>query len=1350
MLLTLEPDISKTYATLKPQASRASLRKKRIRKAPSGYVDLLYKLDIDSTNYVNFADLQVVSDNAYYHGCIVKIQVLSYDKLVVYGTARYTLQNDWYSGQPVNIGDVLLGYSITNRPFADILNGIIASPDYDKSATWVYIRISFDRESYYFWDRGFYILPHDLAPRLLLEISGAVFNEQSIFIKIESPLVPPSIQDIYLQSCDSIVDSFHIYVKSLAYTEQSLYVSSYKTYYVNQPIYIKSSAEWIAPTAYDGNTFDKHSWTEKNLIWVSYSGVLTSNMTLYFPHTDATTEDYYIDSVRGSDDYMLSESANISTPLASLGAFFDYGGGALINDFDIVHIKGELLNQLIFNFNVPNSSATTPVTFQSEDLDYTLFEGHLASDGSNRITSVVFNKIRFSPSTVVNSSVGGGTTGNVIYLNFQDPTTLDYTDPNYYVCFKECQFIIPGTFPNNVNAFIYFNCEDSKLFPKTIVFDSCLIGIDGQGLLSYFIFLTKWEKTRIIFRNCSFINPYMKNKEVPRFSGYPRVTVDIANYPGGFFDPSTSILYANCIFYDFTHEPLNSNIFVNYLRCFEGDPSLVNYNNFNPDFGKIATTSPCYRQPLPMYGNNIGWDQALPSGTTQHRTNIVTLGATYHTFTSNILTRIVVVDKVDINISAAFGKAVIFMDTKIATTFPEFILKLSTYIGDLHKTGVAAISVSLGVSYKESIDSLPTDILLLEIPKLKTEFHLDKEVIPHYLRTSIYTAVDTECPIVLKYGIPEWYEPSFGNTPYYYFDIYDRCSVDISSLVIYFDNERYKYGDRAIDIVPLKANKTAYRIYFHPKGQVTNESIHDIEISIYDCLRNKGPVWDNRHPGDIIIYENLTPDQKKAAMIPCFFTLYWHNSNSFIDRFNNFVPYVYDREWVSIFYTTFDLLSSMAFTKCFGDIFEGEFAVYTDITFYSTPVFIDICQWESSNVWGTSTYIEFIDEMAILPLLSYSQCFIEEDPINNVNFSTSYITDTFNWNYAIWSETSFKEININNGVLDSYIFKEVDPDYIVNFEGSYRFKMEGQSDVATRTLINTHVFIDTLGWWGSYNGLWFTGSYYMKYNISAPLTTSYIILTNADISWGSPILFTTWSLPAITWDTPFTDVLGTNITWDKVYTEHVGVNIVIDTLAFIDTIRWEDYLFNSSSVFSDTFNVNRTKDFEYVGKDTFDWVDFVYSKIFTDNNETTFIPYFSIAWKTYSDIIYFNYISQDVWEELNSYGDSFEPPYSDFNDAPSYMENFEYMTGLNHILSSIYTFELVTWDEVSIYIENFEYLPKFNYFDPFEEDFNWEPSISYDLNSINYNFEIYRAYELIFSEIFKGDEWVDYVPPDPY
>jgi hypothetical protein len=1298
MLIEFVCDADSTYATLQPQPSRVSLRKKRIRKAASGYVDLLFYLGLEYGTYVKTADLRLTSDGLYPIGCNFKINVLDLNKQNSYGYAVFSVKELWHVGEKVTIGDSSFNDS-TRVPLADVFNRIISDPAYVKNVTAVYLRISFDRENYYTWDRGFFIRPEQEAPRLLLDIGGFTFCEQGFFAKIEDPLPAPCIQSFYIYSAIGVVGNQQLYVSSAIYYERDLYLASYKTvYYQLQKVYTKSSNQW-GPQPPSPPISEHAYWTERDTFWISFSGDLTTQKTIYFPHTISEQEDYYINGVYGSDDFTVDESRSLNTPLRTLEGFFDYDGGAIVDDYDIVHLTGVAQNQLIFNFNITDSTATTPVTLKSED-GYTIINGHIATDGSSRISSVVFEKLVFTPSKAIDSDIAAGTTQYMMYLRFINPSQLDYNDPNYYLLFKDCKFLIPGDFPNSMESLLYINAGDATGIAKIIVFDKCLFGIDGHGRLwDAFVSLSSYAHTMLVFRNCSFFNAFNKKG----YSGYNGAVMSprVLNFPKGNPGTDTRAVFANCAFWNVEYSADNTML-IDYLRCYNGDPSLISNLTSNSDYGKYKTTSVCYRKWMPGYGNNIGWDQDIPAGFAYHRTNIYSLGGGVKHISSNIAATFTIKDRFMTNIEVAYGRYPYIADTHIMTQYSERLHKIASFIGPLDKTLIARQNTSVESSFPISTDVLYTNLPLIYLPKLKTDLPLYKENLST-LSTHIQTGWDTQCPLVLRYGIPEWYEPVFGPKFYYYFDIYDSgTGVDISSLEILWNGTRYKYGSLGVRIQPITADKTAYRIEFTPQTPlVDSETIHDIDITIYDCARNKGPIWDARRASEVLHWDVvLTPTQRRNAMIPCFFTLYWKRDRFFVETFERFRPPTYNVVWRPRFTESYEAAElGVIFTEfVYSDSYEI-FDPYRVISMETLIYTIDEPTY--STIW-VSLIEENIDNMVEHDPISWVPILIEEDPDDLIFESVLYESDAFEWLPTIqWDKVFDEGIIAPEQMTLSYFEDSFNWETIVSYTPLYS-EIEPSLDVVW----DTAIYSEAMEWWSAY------------------IIMSIILWNNLfteNNEWFSPYKTTIeWTKiaeesrepQAITWiglhDSSFEESYSTS--WTILYDS--DIEFAEESLTqplHQEGFEWSIDFNLTDSLFTDRFEIiNPATISTNIYEDDLEWMEGMFAKFYTENCETDFLPYNTINWSdvTYTEIDPSYSIG---WSIDLVFTDDYEQAHPDFKDFYFYHETYEYLGQISYLLERTYMFELVYWSDVNIYEEDYEYQEKLNYFDPFIEEFEWEP-----------------------------------------
>lgn len=915
MLVTINADVTATVATLRPQPSRASLRKRRIKKDSKGYVDLTFYLSLTQGSFVNDVNLSVVSDNLYPITSNIKATIYDSTHTVVMGSAIFTVHNIWHIGERVSFGDSSIPDGYGDKPLASIVNALLlTAPVVDGyyELTLV-VRLEFDRDNFVSWDRGFFINPEEDGPTLVLDMNDASYDYREIFIAVENVIPTPCLQGIFLFGADYTTSQADIYIYATAFEEKQILISGYGTVVNYRSLLLRSATTVAPPPVFHNDDFTP--FTQRELFWTFISGDPDSQRNMYFPCTDSTSTGFYINGSQGSDDFTALEIQNINTPMHTLDAFFESTAKDAINDMDYLYVDGTFANTLVFKVNLRSLSPTTPITITpaATEKGATTIHGHLACEGTNCITNATVENLTFFPDDSISTQMSG-TTRNMLYFTFCNPTTLANPDPFYRLTFKDCSFLVPKTFTNSIDYILYLNMSQCAGTPIIIVFDTCLIGYDGLGSLVGFLGISRTYNVTILFKNCTFANPF--GKTAPKTVVLPQGALT-----------NTTITYANSIFWGWTY---NTSGVDAYMRCFNGDPIFVNDIVGHPQFGKLETTSYCYRKWLPGYGQNIGWDQELPLALAKYNVNIIAYAYSDFKWKSHISTMFDIRDKFYLNMEAAFVKLPLIMDTRIITKFDEAKHTWFTEIPNI-KTLIGRLTTMVDGSFPFSIDRLVTDIALLRYPLLPTNIDSIKEVISTTkVHTTIETAYDTQCPLILRYGYPEWWEPILGTHFYFFFDVFDNgTGVNLSSLVIEFSSNFYRYGSPEVIIEPLTADKTAYRIFFNPQLlSFTPNSIQEVKITIADCVGNMGPIWDNRRADEVMHWGNLTDIEKRGAMIPCNFTLNWKREFFFQEGYEDRFPAPRrNTAWYPIYEDTMDIYHPQMLYGIYSDSFE-EFPQY--------------------------------------------------------------------------------------------------------------------------------------------------------------------------------------------------------------------------------------------------------------------------------------------------------------------------------------------------------------------------------------------------------------------------------------
>lgn len=1305
MLVNFTADANATYASVKPQSSIVSLRKKRIKKDPRGYVDLPFYLDLTKGSYVKEANIQVVSDGLYINSCNFLITVLDAQRVNSFGSFVLNYSQIWHTGETVTFGDgnVLL----SQKPLANILNTILLMPSYQGSVT-LYIRLEFDRNNFFTWNRGFYIRPLEFAPVLKLEVTDYIIGEQNILIDVENTIPPPCIQGIFLLGSQGVFSSQLIYVRSLSYEEQGIFMVSYDTFSNQQKLWLKSQAASVIvypPTPPD-NT---HLYSERGLAWSFISGELISQRTIYFPLTDAIESDFYINSYNGSDDFTTAEIRIPASPLQTIDQFFDGDGKDTIADLDILYVNGAFPNTLVFNQTLKSTSPTTPIKVTSLG-DATLIQGFIGNEGTGScILNIQYENLIFMPSTSIDKMLGGSTI-DMISFKFCNPGDVGSMDPYSTLTFKNCQFLVGGTFSNDIRALIYLDTYSLSGSALIVSFIDCLIGVDGPGDLDSFLNVSSLNNVTISFRNCSFLNPFRKSNS------------SITIVTGGSSTIGYKVIYGNCIFWNFAYNTNVYNANVEFFRCYAGDPLLVSDIVGNPTFGKLTESSPCYRKWLPRYGQNVGWDQTLPTGVKYYRCNLISMGEGSSLFYSNISSKFDVRDKYITEIAAAFIRQPLIMDTIIHVIYAEEIMKFSTEI-PLVKTLIARLTTGVEISFPYSTDGLSTDILLLKYPKLPSNVLTIKETITPKITTWIESAKDTECPIVMRYGLPEWYEPVYGNRPYYYFDVYDKGSgVDTSTLQIVFQNVTYKYGNAAIRIYPLSTDKKAYRILFYPTATLPPDTYYDISISISDCSKNKGPIWDNRRAPEVLRWGGLTPDEERAAMIPCSFSISWLHSAKYIETFERFSPPVYDYVWESWYYSAFESPVIIYNHHLYTDNFDTDFAPYY-IIILETLLYTDNIEPTFSVTWENIFYEDMEPIPYIfIPVLLYAE--LDPEDINNIFTMPMYSDDLEYFMVINWGVYFIDVLDWETAVTYNLLYQEEEyQDPIVVWDNYYLedcewwlpFNDVGWSLIYTDILIegifDITLFVEDLEWWTPYQTITWENIYSE-------------IITEPYVTW--ELLFRTqWSMDAI-WENLLVDA----IEWLPDFTAQQ---------LFSETFEWRPTYDFNQLILTDGFNVTEPEQMDNsIFIDDLEWAQAIFDEIYIENFETDFLPYKVFAWRQNHWYIMTDPSEDVVWVTPAIFIDNFETVYI-FHAVKKYTENFERLGILNYLLQTEYRFEMVSWSSSPFYSDDYEYMEKLNYFDPFLEDFEWRPSINwYTVPALYEDMELSFVWDMLFVDSFES------------
>jgi hypothetical protein len=1326
MFVSFASDVNATYATIKPQPSRASLRKKRIKKDIKGYVDLLFTVELARGAYVKEANLKIISDSFYSASCNIELTILDSQKQSIYGQFVINNSTVWHIGETVTFGDKNFIEAEGDSdlvPFASAINSMLLMPSYEGLISF-YVRVTFDRENFYTWDRGFFIRPEDYAPVLELETTDYIITSQPLYMCVEDTIPPPYIQGLYLFSSYSIIGSRGLYFYSIALDTRDIHILSYDSFRNDRGIYIKSSA--VGTTYTPPAPLINYGYsTQREIFWTFISGDLTSSRTLYFPLTDAIESKFFINDYIGSDDFTLQEILIPTKAFQTLDNFFDGEGKDTIDDLDTLYLDGTFKNTLIFNQTLKASSPSSPILVTSFEEANTIIYGHLANEGTSCVANVIYDNLTFMPSSAISTTTGSSTV-DMLSLKMCDTAALS-SDPYVILGFNNCKFFIDKLFENNISSLLKVAVTPMKEAPLILTFDTCLFGIDGPGDLEYLIDIDRFNYTTIYFRNCSFLNPYNKTNGAVKF---------LRNRGSNYVDAKITV--ANCIFWNIQYQ-YSGIPQVEFLRCYNGNPQLESTVIGNPLFGKLKVTSPCYRKWLPRYGQNIGWDQTIPEAYRYYNCNITALGNKQHIVYTNISSRFDVRDKYITNIAASFVKLPYIMDTRIIATYAEVILKLTTDI-PVVKTSILRLPTIFTGSFPISTDVWVTEILLLKYPIFNTHMVSIKETYTPKLKHRIEADRDYECPIVMRYGIPEWYDPILGTKLYYYFDIYDRGSgVNISSLSIEFQGTTYSYGEPQIKIQPLTVDKTAYRILFYPNIELSSDSEYDIFITVEDCSKNKGPIWDNRRADEVLNWGGLTAGQERLAMIPCLFSINWSRTKKYTETFERFNPPVHIREWVLLYRDTLAEIDTSITDFLFEDTIEDDFDPYYTIL------------WEkflSDFEPGYTAYWDNLltDDIEVSYLFPVELLFSEIDPSVTINYTNLVLSDDLEVSMSVVWQHKFTEEyqNSESMLVRCYIdtFNWVYSTTWINIFGE---------NYQTPSKIWEYFTLEDFEWWTAYYDIIFIGDLWIietdwqqLFNeIEVPMQYSNVSLYTEDGEWWLPyqeivMEYKLYSdkleyVVPIEWGKWYSTDFDYAFTWYKKLTEYYEwcPSIVYSSLYF-DNNEWYPEFTLPNLLFSDGFNVSQSVemlDNFYI--DDIEWLDAVYDMWFIDNNETEFLPYQEIIWS--SDIIFTDtYIEGSInWTLTDIFIDTFEQTIHYFNTEVKYIEGYERLGILSYALQTVYLFELVNWNSY-IYNEDFEYLSLFNYFVPFIENYEWSPIIeNYELSLIE-NMELNIVWDILF------------------
>lgn len=1329
MQLTFPSIISLTVATVSPQPSRASLRKKRIKKDKRGYVDLVFNFEVTQGMYVKAFDLQFVSDGYYNSACNFQISVLDITRNITFGSVILGYNKSWRIGENVTLGDSNLG---EHKKFADIFNSIISTEGFSGSMPLV-IRVTFDRENFYTWDRGFFIRPQENAPQMLLEVSDYIVDSRKVFICTENTIPPPALLGLHLFGADNIIGNLLLYMSSAAFDSRYIHLSGYNTFITTTKLYVRSYKQAVTPPPPSGTDNTLNGVSERYLYWTFIAGELNSQRTIYYPYTDAVSDSYYINGTYGSDDYAITEVKNTITPLRSIDAFFDNGGASVVDDYDTLYIDGEFLNTLIFNFSLKALDPTTPIVIKPSSIDNpTVINGLIACEGTACITNLTIQNMVFTPSASVTTDLGVSSQ-SLLTFRFCDPKAIDTKDLYYKLEFTNCKFLLNRITTSSIANVINIIANQIGSFPIVINFDTCLVGIDGPGSLGAFLNIDKMSNVNINFRNCSFLNPFNK----PGILQVCEVVPSPIN---------AQINYNNCIFWNMNFD---SKILPSMFRCYNGDPVLQSDVIGHPLFGKLESTSPCYRKYLPRYGTNVGWDQSTPIGYKTYRAHIQTLGGNIKTLTSNISAKFDIRDTYMLNIMGSFIKSPYIMDTAIRAIHPEMTLKLSTEIPNV-KTLIARIITEMECSYPFSTDVLYTELPLLKYPTFKTEFVFNKEVLSPTLRTHLLTGWDTTCPYVLRYGFPEYYDPIIGTKVYFYFEVFDNgTGVNIGSLRIQMGDTMYRTGDRAITIEPLTIDKTAYRISFEPDGVYSPEEIIDIEISISDCVGNKGPIWDPRKAEEILRWGGLTLTQKRIASVPCDFALSWKRDEFYSDKFERWQPYKYDINWKYLYGTSFDFQSLNILLS---------HNIYTEEYEYYEPYHYNV------------QYIPFyMEDFATVFNLTHNIYVDSFEPIVPNVVSQWLYTYYQAEGVALDFHISSFDFEVENTVIWKSLYSDIEGIVVLSSNIIYSDDFEWESPIISNLLYRledrtsavkwgNNIHTDNMEWWLPYhnivftNGTWaivtlWANTYidqeftYQWKDTAAYIDTMEWWLPYYSINVTKHIYTTSFDTTTVNWVKLYSDDTDYNVMWvlTTFHDDFEWDSPVISNLISRDTFEWSS-LTTSIKIYTDRFNVlnpvNASNNFY---TEDMEWIHSITSEgIYVDNFETDYLPYYEFK---FNPVRYYIDAEVDVtllWDDNLYYSDDFERISTEWKTIPLYQTSNEFIGILPYSLIKTYTFELVTWNDTAVYTEVYELLDVLVYFDPFIETFDWTPTIAWDDTATGIEtFELNKVWIKTYSDLFE-------------
>lgn len=232
-----------------------------------------------------------------------------------------------------------------------------------------------------------------------------------------------------------------------------------------------------------------------------------------------------------------------------------------------------------------------------------------------------------------------------------------------------------------------------------------------------------------------------------------------------------------------------------------------------------------------------------------------------------------------------------------------------------------------------------------------------------------------------------------------------------------------------------------------------------------------------------------------------------------------------------------------------------------------------------------------------------------------------------------------------------------------------------------------------------------------------------------------------------------------------IYEENTAINPEWSSV-YLDTDEWIDVVWETTTAYQDAFEwvgdrtitsifvdhflyVRPVTTDTFLFSDAFGWnVDFLgWQLLTTDNMENDFPPYIYLPtengylpadiWRhAFTDT--YEVFSTVEWEASPYYVDNFNVTAIAFSTTAYYRDGYENLPLLQYGLTLTYLFELVIWSDVT-YIENWEWMDLIEYFDPFTEDFEWAPTVSYvEPPDLAEDFELNKVWECFFSDSFES------------